>query len=215
MIADLTPIQRSAVRLAVRGTRRIWIDADDREQDAAEAVLRARLDETRTDAEQAAYLARRAVGAILDAARAQSRDALTYRQWLDDADAAEVGLDLLPDSAAGPEQVCAMHERLRAIDAMPDPLPRIARRVLEGDTVRSIAAEMGVGESSVSQRLAQIIRELGAETETEPWIDWAAAPTDAAQADAPAQADAMCDTIRDELSQLAHLAHLYPGLIRI
>lgn len=66
MIADLTPIQRSAVRLAVRRTRRIWIDADDREQDAAEAVLRARLDETRTDAEQAAYLARRAVGAILD-----------------------------------------------------------------------------------------------------------------------------------------------------
>lgn len=205
MIADLTPIQRSAVRLAVRRTRRIWIDAEDREQDAAEAVLRARLDEARTDAEQAVYLARRAAGAIIDAARAQSRDALTYRHWPDD----DEPFPDVADPAPGPEAVCAMRERLRAIDAMPDPLPWIALRVLEGDTVRSIAAEMGVGESCVSQRLAQIIRGLGAETETEPWIDWAAAPADAAPA------DAIRDTIRDELSQLAHLAHLYPGLIRI
>ena len=206
MIAGLTPLQLGAVRSAVRRTRRIWVDAEDREQDAAEAVLRARLrlDETRTDAEQAAYLTCRAVGAIIDTARAQSRDALTYRHWSRDDDATDEGsVELLSDPAAGPEQVYATFERLRAIEAMPDPRPRIARRLLDGATVRSIAAEMGVSESRVSQMLAQILIGLGAET------DYTAAPLDAAQT------DALRDDILDEMSQLAHLAHLYPGLIRL
>lgn len=207
MIADLTPLQRGAVRSAVHRTRRIWVNAEDREQDAAEAVLRARLDETRTDAEQAVYLTRRAVGAIIDTARAQSRDALTYRHWPHDDAADEGSPELLPDPAAGPEQVYATFERLRAIEAMPDPRPQIARRVLEGDTVRSIAAEMGVSESRVSQMLAQILIGLGAEAKH---IDYTVTPLiDTAP---PA---ALRDAILEEMSQFAHAAHLYPGLIRL
>lgn len=156
MPSDLTPAQRAAVRAAVQRTGRyatVTIDRDDREQEAALAVLLVSARDGCHPDEAAAYLARRATGHVVDAIR---EDARTGRGWSrtlrvmhphdDIADA--VDLLIAPDD---PESHARARQAAAIVDRLPHPLPYVARRLAEGVQNFRIAQDLGVTPARISQ----------------------------------------------------------------
>ena len=155
---DLSNDQRIAVRTAVgRMRRHVWNpqDIEDALQDAAEGVLRAKMDAEKTAGECGAYLIRRALGAALDARRRLNG------RWRHESERPihidnEGGVFDLLAAPDNPSFSYAVRQAMEAVERLPSPLPLIAKRLAEGCPPGEIADELGVSPSRVSQHRLEI-----------------------------------------------------------
>ena len=106
------------------------------------------------DTEHAAsYLSQRMTGAVFDAARsAIGRNNHGKMQIFSAQESDFKQAEMLP-SGEDPVSECAVAQALRAVDALPAPLPLIVRRCIEQCELQAIAAEIGVSPSRVTQHL--------------------------------------------------------------
>ena len=169
MPTNLSPEQRRAVGHAWRGVyRRVrGLSREAREdlfQDAAEALLRVKIDESRSSTEQAVYLAQRARGAMFDSLRSDAlRGALRGRSaagfteaHIEGGDEGERLAEIALVDPSKPENYVGLVQTLRAIAALAPPRPLVALRLIEGVSGLDIAAELGVTQARVSKLRAEI-----------------------------------------------------------
>lgn len=178
----LTRLEIEAVAAALRASRRLnmppgltWADL---RQEAMLAVWqqRSRLRPGATEQQLRRFLARRALGAVIDAVRAcAAADGITrttdaqgrsrYRgQGVLRLDAlSEAERPVLadpPDLGADPQGLAIVSQALAAIERMPAPLPTVAAMCIAGATGEQIATFLGVTGSAVSQARARLAKRL-------------------------------------------------------
>ena len=165
MATDLTPDQRMAVSCAVgRAARRRHgsLGYDDLYQIGAEAVLKAKIDETMDPPQRHVYLERRAWGAMIDATRSAFRSVsltgfdITVGSSEDDPTEMTVIDYTAADPGSAPDRLAAVHEACARIERMPEPCPTVATMSADGADCEEIAAALGVSISRVSQHRATI-----------------------------------------------------------
>jgi DNA-directed RNA polymerase specialized sigma24 family protein len=170
---DLTPLESRAIEHAMRSARRISHPAylpDDQRQEAAIAVLLAR---TRCSAdygpnEQETYLARRALGGIVDGLReilrqdGRHRKGKTVGERYTPTRLVGTHDDTAFDQASGDSPLgdLLVARALLAIPQMPAPLPAVARMSLTGSNGEQIAEVLGVDPSMVSRWREALAKKL-------------------------------------------------------
>lgn len=101
----------------------------------------------------ASYLSQRMTGAVLDAARTAIGRNNRGRLQMFSASEYESNYLEMMSSGDDPASECAVAQALRAVDALPAPLPLIVRRCIEQCELQAIAAELGVSPSRITQHL--------------------------------------------------------------
>lgn len=178
----LTRLEIEAVAAALRAARRLnvppgltWADL---RQEAMLAVWqqRARVRPGASEQQVKRYLARRALGAVIDAVRhdaaadgiTRGTDAAGRRCYrgqgvlrLDGLSPDErPALADPPDRSADPLGLAIVAQALAAIQRMPAPLPTVAAMSIAGATGEQIAKFLGVTGSAVSQARAKLAKRL-------------------------------------------------------
>ena len=155
MVSDLNDWQKQAVRSALSKTWRLGLGGastsiEDMSQDAAEAVLRAKLRPDVSEAEGVSYLRQRALGGVLDAHRVNHRQG-AGKSRRGEAPGRDHDYDLegLLSDSEDPFQCLVVQRAIAAVCKLRPPIPEALDLWVEGYTLDEIGERYGVEGTAV------------------------------------------------------------------